>query len=78
MEALKEPLRLLQIEKDLAGPERHEALARYDAVLAALERRIASAMKEGLPPDDYPQAEALREANTLARKLLRLTVRVDG
>jgi len=78
MEAVKEPLRLLQIEKDLAGPERHEALARYDAVLVALERRIASALKEGLPPDDYPKVEALREANTLARKILRLTVRVDG
>ena len=78
MEAVKEPLRLLQIEKDLAGPERTEALARYDAVLAALERRIASALKEGLPPDDYPKVEALREANTLARKILRLTVRVDG
>ena len=78
MEAVKEPLRLMQIEKDLAGPERNEALARYDAVLAALERRIASALKEGLPPDDYPKAEALREANTLARKVLRLTVRVDG
>lgn len=78
MEAVKEPLRLLQIEKDLAGPERNEALARYDAVLAALERRIASALKDGLPPDDYPKVEALREANTLARKILRLTVRVDG
>ena len=35
-------------------------------------------MKEGLPPDEYPAVEALKEANTLARKILRLTVRVDG
>ena len=53
-------------------------LARYDAVLVRLDRRLEAAMREGLPPDEYPKAEALREANTLARKILRLTVRVDG
>lgn len=73
-----EPIRLLEIEKELAGPDRESALARHDAVLVALERRIDAAMKEGLPPDEYPAVEALREANTLARKILRLTVRVDG
>lgn len=73
-----EPLRLLEIEKVLAGPERQEALVRYDAVLSALDRRIDAAMREGLPPDEYPAVEALRAANTLARKILRLTVRVDG
>ena len=73
-----EPVRLLEIEKELAGPGKEAALARYDAVLVALERRIDAAMKEGLPPDEYPAVEALREANTLARKILRLTVRVDG
>ena len=73
-----EPLRLLEIEKELAGPDREAALARYDAELLALERRIDAAMKKGLPPDEYPKVEALREANTLARKILRLTVRVDG
>ena len=78
MEAVKEPLRLLEIEKELAGPENRDALVRYDAVLSALEQRIESAMKEGLPPDEYSAVEALREANTLARKILRLTVRVDG
>ena len=56
MEAVKEPLLLLEIEKELAGPDSHE----------------------GLPPDEYPKAEALREANTLARKILRLTARVGG
>ena len=53
-------------------------MARYDAVLAALGGRIDDAMKRGLPPEEFPKAEALREANTLARKILRLTVRVAG
>ena len=35
-------------------------------------------MKEGMSPDEFPKVEELREANTLARKILRLTVRVDG
>jgi len=78
MEAVKEPLRLLGIEQELAGPGKEAALARYDAVLARLDARIEAAMKEGLPPDEYPKAELLKEANVLARKILRLTVRVDG
>ena len=73
-----EPIQLLEIERELAGPEKEAALARYDAVLVALERRLEAAMKEGLPPDEFPKVEAMREANTLARKILRLTVRVDG
>lgn len=78
MEAVNEPKMLLEIEKELAGPGREAALARYDAVLVALERRLEAAMKKGLPPDEYPQAEALREADILARKILRLTARVGG
>ena len=78
MEAVNEPTMLLEIERELAGPGKDAALARYDAVLVGLERRLDAAMKEGLPPDEFPKAEALREANTLARKILRLTVRVDG
>ena len=78
MEAVNEPKMLLDIERELAGPDREAALARYDAVLVALERRIEAAMNEGLPPDEFPKAEALREANTLARKILRLTARVGG
>jgi hypothetical protein len=78
MEALSEPLRLLEIEKELAGPNKDAALARYDKVLADLSARIDAALKAGLPPDEFPRAEALKEANTLARKILRLTVRVDG
>jgi len=78
MEAVNEPKMLLEIEKELAGPDAETHLARYDAVLVALERRLMAAMKEGLPPEEFPKAEALREANTLARKILRLTVRVGG
>ena len=78
MEAVKEPVMLMEIERELAGPDREAALARYDAVLARLDRRLEEAMRAGLPPDEYPKAEALKEANVLARKILRLTVRVDG
>ena len=78
MEALNEPLRLLEIEKELAGPNKDAALARYDKVLADLSARLDAALKAGLPPDEFPRAEALKEANTLARKILRLTVRVGG
>ena len=78
MEAVTEPVRLMEIEKELAGPDKEAALARYDKVLARLSARIDEAMKAGLPPDEFPRVEALRDANTLARKILRLTVRVDG
>jgi hypothetical protein len=73
-----EPIRLLEIEKELAGPDREAALARYDGILVRLDRRMKEAMEKGLPPEDFPKVEALREANTLARKILRLAVRVDG
>lgn len=72
------PLLLLEIEKELAGPNRDAALARHDAVLAALARRLDDALRQGLPPDEYARAEALREANTTARKILRLAARVGG
>ena len=35
-------------------------------------------MKVGLPPDEYSKAAELKEANVLARKILRLTARVGG
>jgi len=78
METVNEPTMLLEIERELAGPEKDSALARYDAVLVALERRLEAAMKEGMSPDEFPKLEQLREANTLARKILRLTVRVGS
>ena len=73
-----EPIRLLEIEKQLAGPEKEAALVCYDKILADLSARIDAAMKEGLAPAEYPKVEALKDANTIARKILRLTVRVDG
>ncbi|MBQ5531461.1 MAG: hypothetical protein IIT98_05610 [Kiritimatiellae bacterium] len=78
METVKEPLRLLEIERELAGPDGRSALAKYDSTLVALEQRLDDAMRKGLPPEEYPKAEQLKEANTLARKILRLAVRVDG
>ena len=78
MEAVSEPVMLMELERELAGSDREAALVRYDAVLSGLDRRIADAMKSGLPPDEYAKAEELKEANVLARKILRLTVRVDG
>ena len=73
-----EPIRLLEIERELTGPDRDTAFARYDAILANLDHRLSAALREGLSPDDFPRVEALKEANALARKILRLTVRVDG
>ena len=78
MEAMSEPTRLLEIEQELAGPDKDAALVRYDAILSNLDKRINAAMKEGLPHDEFARVEALREANTLARKILRLTARVGG
>ena len=77
MEAMTEPLRLLEIEKDLAGPDKEAALARYDKVLLGLSARIDAALRQGLAPDEFPKVEMLKEATILARKILRLTVRVD-
>ena len=69
-----ERLQLLALERELSGPGAQEALARHDAVLLGLENRIANALREGVSPDDFPKVEQLREANTIARKILRLAV----
>ena len=68
-------MQLLEIEKELGGAESAAALARHDAVLVALEGRIAEAMRAGLPPDEYSRVEELREANLVARKILRISAR---
>ena len=78
METVNDPVRLLEIEKELAGSGKEAALAKYDKVLVDLSVRIEAAMKEGLSPEEFPKVEELKEANTIARKILRLTVRVDG
>ena len=66
------PIRLLGIEKELAGPNAAAALRRYDAVLAGLDARLAEALARGLPPEEYERCARLYEANVLARKVLRL------
>jgi hypothetical protein len=68
-------MQLLEIEKELAGPGRKAALARYDEVLSNLGSRIADALREGLPPEEYSKVEHLREANVVARKILRISTR---
>ena len=73
-----EPVRLLEIERELSGPDKDVALAKYDKTLADLSVRIDEAMRAGLAPDEFPKVEKLKEANVLARKILRLAVRVDG
>lgn len=74
----REPIRLLEIERELAGPDKAVAFARYDGILARLGERLSAVLTEGLPPDEFPRVAALAEANTVARKILRLTVQADG
>lgn len=68
-------MELLEIERELAGPDREAALARHDRVLVGLAERLQAALREGLPPDEYDRAERLADAVVIARKLLRLQVR---
>ena len=69
-------MQLLEIEKELSGPDGDAAMSRHDAILVGLEDRIAEAMRAGLAPDDYSRVEQLREANLVARKILRISARV--
>lgn len=68
-------LKLLEIEHELTGSNSEEALARYDAVLVGLDNRLNEQLNTGLAPEDFARAEKLKEANMLARKLLRLAVK---
>lgn len=70
-------MELLEIEKELTGADGASAMARYDAVLVALDGRIREAQSTGLTPEEYGKVEELRDAAVIARKLLRLTVK-DG
>lgn len=65
-------MELLEIEKELAGPDGDEALARYDAVLTGLGARVKAAMDAGLGRAEFDRCAALADATTLARKLIRL------
>jgi hypothetical protein len=68
-------MQLLELERELTGAGRDAALAQHDAVLAQLEARIREALQEGLPLDEYARVEQLREANIVARKILRISAR---
>ena len=68
---------LLALERELSGPGAAEALARHDAVLLGLENRLAGALREGVSPDEFSKLQELRDANVVARKILRLALR-DG
>lgn len=70
-------MKLLDIEHALSGPDKLEALQRYDAVLIGLDERLTQALNTGLPREDYLRAEKLKAATLVARKLLRLAVK-DG
>ena len=65
-------MELLAIERELRGAGGKAAMEKYDRLLVALGERLEKALKAGLPPAEFPRAEELREANVIARKLLRL------
>jgi len=71
-------MELLEIEKELKGPGKESALMRYDEILVALDRRLKTALCQGLPPGEYARAADLGEAVVVARKLLRLQARGSG
>ncbi len=68
-------IQLLELEKELSGPDREEAMRRHDAVLKTLDERLGRTLAMGVSPEEFGRAEALQQAVILARKLLRLTVR---
>ena len=68
-------MELLAIERELKGSAGMAAMEKYDQVLVALGERLESALRAGFSPVEYTRAEKLRDANVVARKLLRLAVR---
>ncbi len=80
MEAVNQqpPVTLLEIERELAGPDRQAALARHDAILARLASRLDDALNAGAPPEEFQRMSILKEANIIARKILRLTAGAGG
>ena len=76
METVKKMrLKLLEIEHELSGAGALEAFRRRDSVLAALDERVSGCLAAGLGPDEYARAVRLKEANLIARKILRLAVK---
>ncbi len=79
MEAVnQEPVMLLDLERELAGPGRQDALVRHDAVLAHLGSRLDAALDAGAAPGEFQRMSELKEANIVARKILRLTAGAGG
>jgi len=70
-------MQLLEIEKELAGPDGKSALERYDGILVKLDERLTKALNQGVPPNEYTAVEQLQKAVPLARKLLRLGLRKE-
>lgn len=68
-------MELIDLEKELAGPDKMSALAKYDEELVALQARAKEALRVGLQFDEFARARELDEVVTVARKLLRLQVR---
>ena len=68
-------MELLEIERELAGEDRMAALQKYDRSLVALSRRCREAMDAGVPPEEFRKLEALDDAVTVARKVMRLQVK---
>lgn len=68
-------MELLEIEKELAGPDKEAAMRKYDETLVALETRAKAALAQGLPPEEYSRCEELCDSVVTARKLLRIQVR---
>ena len=71
-------MELLEIEHELAGPDRAAAMQKYDEQLAALGNRLDAALAEGLPPDEFAKCDGLAEVVVIARKLLRIQVRQNS
>lgn len=67
-------IQLLDIEKELTGPDAAAALERFDAILLNLNARLEHALDEGMMPSEFTKAQSLKETIPLARKLLRLTM----
>lgn len=68
-------MELIDLEKELAGPDKMAALTKYDDALVALQSRAKEALRIGLPSDEFAKVSELDEVVTVARKLLRLQVR---
>ena len=66
-------VQLLEIERELTGADWQEALARHDAILHRLAERLEAALNVGVAPDEFPKLMELKDANIIARKILRLT-----